>query len=69
MLSLPLLLRSVTNLCWRYWWNWWPEDNDYYAALYNDIFTFITDYIPTVGQIASLVFGFVRKEQVKVCKS
>ena len=68
VLSLPLFLRSVTNLCWRFWWEW-PADNDFLAALYNDIFSFITDYVPTIGQIGSLVFGFVRNKQIKICKA
>ena len=28
VLSLPLFLRSVTNLCWRFWWEW-PQDSDF----------------------------------------
>ena len=66
VLTLPLLLRSLTNIAWRYWWTW-PAD-EFGEALYNAIFSIITDYIPIVCQIASLVFGFVRKKQVKIVK-
>ena len=62
-LTLPLLLRSLVDIGFQYWFIW-PSD-DFGEAGYNDIFTILTDYLPVVCQVASLVFGFVRNKQVK----
>ena len=60
-LTIPLTLRSIIDaLCKHYW----PDDN-FKIALYNDIFSLLTDFLPVVCQVASLIFGFVRNKQVK----
>ena len=43
-LTIPLTLRSILNFAFR---NYWPESN-LEVALYNDMFTLLTDFLPPV---------------------
>ena len=60
-LTIPLTLRSIIDTALA---NYWPYD-DFQIALYNDIFSLLTDFLPVICQVASLIFGFVRNKQVK----
>ena len=68
LLTIPLFFRAVFNgvkLCFPRFMVY--VDADYTRnALYNMIFFSLTTYLPILGQIMSLVFGFLRHKQVKL---
>ena len=45
-LTFPLLLRGMTDIAFTNWFEW-PLD-DFKEAVYNDIFSILTDYLPVV---------------------
>ena len=70
LLTVPLTFRAVFDfikLVKPEFLTW--VDEDYTRnALYNFFFFLLTTYLPIMGQIMSLVFGFVRHQQGKMKK-
>ena len=62
LLTLPLTFRAIfdgVKLGSPDFMNW-VDDNYKRNAIYNFFFFLLTTYLPIVGQIMSLVFGFLR---------
>lgn len=67
-LSVPLLLRSITNELYAHsqTFNEWYTDQFVFA---NTTFLIVTTYIPILTSVFSLVFGFLRKRQESMMKN
>ena len=67
-LSVPLLLRSITNVLYKYStaFNKWYEDEFVFS---NNTFLVVTTYIPILTSMSSLIFGYLRKRQEKMVKN
>ena len=67
-LSTPLLLRSITNILYKYspvFQKWYDDE----FVLSNNTFLVVTTYIPILTSMSSLIFGYLRKRQEKMVKN
>jgi hypothetical protein len=66
-LSLPLFLRFFLDLLWTsdLDWHHWLVNDDHTErnTAYQLLYFIFTTYVPIVSQLASLMFGYIRKQQ------
>jgi hypothetical protein len=72
LLTFPLMFRALFDALAadETWYQYWIGSNNFYRATgYNFLLFFFATYIPMLMQISSLIFGFVRRKQVRVFRS